>query len=63
MAKYTKKQIEDEADKIFIKLNPQFARKDGTFPLAGSAEASPAYNRAYNRVYKQVRRTRLSMNK
>jgi hypothetical protein len=52
--KYTDKQIELEADKIFMKMNPQFKLKDGTFPRAYSASATPKYNREYDKVYSQV---------
>lgn len=55
--KYTDKQIEKEADQIFMKMNPNFARRDGSFP-AVSEMTSPAYNREYNRIHRQVRKVR-----
>lgn len=54
-----KMSVEKEADKIFTKLNPNLARKDGTFPRAYSAEATPKYNRAYDKVYNQVKGVRM----
>lgn len=52
--------IEKESDQIFTKLNPQYKLKDGSFPKAGSIDASPEYNREYNRTYNQVKKTRLA---
>ena len=61
--KYTKKMIEAEADKIFMKLNPNMAMKNGKFPLVNSRDASPEYNNEYKRTYNQVKKTRMGMNK
>jgi len=54
--KYTQKQIEQEADKIFMKLNPNMSMKNGKFLLAYGVDASAKYNREYDRVYKQVKK-------
>lgn len=47
-----------EGEKIFMKLNPKMAMKDGTFPKAGPTMPN-AYNKEATRVEKQVVDTRV----
>lgn len=60
---YTNKMISDEADQIFTKNRKDLALKDGSFPLYGSIDATPNYNREYKRTLDQVRKTRKAMSK
>jgi hypothetical protein len=46
-----------EADKIYMKLNPQFARVDGTFPKLNQESPKPQ-RVAYSNILKQVNMTR-----
>lgn len=56
--KEVKAKAKIEAEKIFMKMNPQMAMKDGTFPKA-SPMMPRAYNKEAKRVTRQVVRTRL----
>jgi len=52
------KDIESEADQIFMKNYPQYADKSGNFKKLGSDDVgTPAYN-DYQSVYKQVQSVR-----
>jgi hypothetical protein len=52
-----KEKNEKEASKIYMKLNPQFAREDKTFGKVGRESPKPQ-RVAYSNILKQVKMTR-----
>jgi len=54
-----KAKARKEAEGIFMKLNPDMAMKDGTFPKAKPGVTPRAYNKEAGRVQKQVVKTRV----
>lgn len=53
-----KRKAIKEAEQIFMKLNPQMAMRDGSFPKSGPTMPK-AYNKEARRVEKQVVKTRV----